>query len=184
MRPVAPVSPAARAGARRYGDPVAYPDDLLAAGEQVVVHTRPHWKTLVWPVLAFLVTVGLAAYLAAVIGGQTWTGWGRLGLGLLAAALVGWLTVVPVARWRTTHLVVTDRRVLVREGIVARQGIDMPMSRIDSVRYSHSMLEGLLGCGTLTIDSASGEPLEVEDVPHVQRVHALLYTEAEPTGDD
>jgi hypothetical protein len=38
------------------------------------------------------------------------------------------------------------------------------------------VLDRLLGSGTITIETASGDPLEFEDVPDVQRVYALLYT--------
>lgn len=164
---------------RRYGGGVAYPDDLLVEGEQVVVHTRPHPKVLLGPVLSFLATVGLGTYLAALISAQSWAVWGWLALAVLGVAVVGWLSVVPVLRWRATHFVVTNRRVLVREGVLSRHGIDLPMTRINSVRFSNTVVERLLGCGTLTIESASEEPLEFEDVPDVQRVHSLLYSEAE-----
>jgi len=157
---------------------VAYPDDLLVEGERVVVHTRPHWKMLAGPVLALLCVLGVASYIGAGISDLSWAGWGWAVLGAAAGVLVVWLTVVPVVRWRTTHFVVTTRRVLVREGVISRHGIDLPMSRINSVRFSNSAVERLLGCGTLSIETASDEPLEFEDVPHVQRVHALLYTEA------
>ena len=29
---------------------VGYPDNVLAADEQVVLHRHPHWKRLIWPV--------------------------------------------------------------------------------------------------------------------------------------
>ncbi|HVL84959.1 MAG TPA: PH domain-containing protein [Pseudonocardia sp.] len=157
---------------------MAYPDDLLVAGEEVVVHEHPHGKVLLGPVLWFLGTVGVLTYLAALVRAETWAPWAWLGLGVLGLVLVVWLTIVPVARWRSTHFVVTTRRVLVREGVLSRQGIDIPMSRINSVRFRHSMLERLLGCGTLIIESASDEPLEFDDVPDVERVHALLHHEA------
>jgi uncharacterized membrane protein YdbT with pleckstrin-like domain len=157
---------------------MAYPDDLLVPGEQVVVHRRPHWKVLVVPVLAFLSVVAAGTFLAALIRNQSWATWGWLALAGVGLVLVLWWTVVPVVRWRTTHFVVTDRRVLVREGVLSRQGIDIPMSRIHSVRFRHTVLERFLGCGTLVLESASDEPLEFDDIPGVQRVHALLYQEA------
>jgi uncharacterized membrane protein YdbT with pleckstrin-like domain len=156
---------------------VAYPDDLLVDGEQVVMHKHPHWKMLVVPVLVLLVVVGLGSFLAALVSAQSWAPWAWLALAVVGVVLVFWLTVVPVVRWRTTHFVVTTRRVLVREGVLSRQGIDIPMSRINSVQFRHTVLERLLGCGTLIIESASDEPLEFEDVPGVERVHALLYQE-------
>ncbi|MEJ3656042.1 PH domain-containing protein [Actinomycetes bacterium KLBMP 9759] len=156
---------------------MAYPDDLLVPGEQVVMHKHPHAKLLVLPVLVLLLVVGIGSFLAALVAEQSWAPWAWLGLGVVGVVLVVWWTVMPVVRWRTTHFVVTTRRVLVREGVLSRQGIDIPMSRINSVQFRHTALERLLGCGTLVIESASEEPLEFADVPGVEKVHALLYQE-------
>src|SRR3712207_8499637 len=57
----------------------------------------------------------------------------------LFRSLVGRFTVFPVLRWRTTHFVVTDRRVLVREGVLTRQGMDIPLRRISSVQIRQSL---------------------------------------------
>ncbi|MGH3822413.1 MAG: PH domain-containing protein [Pseudonocardiaceae bacterium] len=151
-----------------------YPDELLRSDEHVVVHKHPHWKMLLLPVLVFLIIVGLGAYLAALIDGQSWQQYGWIALGVLGGLGVLWLTVVPLLRWRTTHFVLTTRRVLVREGILSRSGIDIPISRINSVQFRHSVIDRILRCGTLIIESASDEPLEFDDIPQVERVHSLL----------
>lgn len=155
-----------------------YPEELLTADEQVVVHKHPHWKLILVPILVLLVVVAAASFLGALVASQPWAPWAWLGLAVVGAVLIIWLTVVPVIRWRTTHFVITTRRVLVREGVLARHGIDIPMSRINSVQFRHTLLERLLGCGTLIIESASDEPLEFDDIPDVERVHSLLYAEA------
>jgi len=156
---------------------VAYPDDLLVSGEQIVMHKHPHWKMLVRPVLVLLLVVALGAFLAALVRAQPWAPWGWSGLAVVGLGAIGWWTLWPVLRWRTTHFVVTTRRVLIREGVLSRQGIDIPMSRINSVQFRHSFLERMLGCGTLIIESASDEPLEFNDVPGVEHVYALVYQE-------
>jgi uncharacterized membrane protein YdbT with pleckstrin-like domain len=156
---------------------VAYPDDLLVEGEQVVVHRHPHWKMLVVPVVVLLLVVGVASFLAALVSAQSWALWAWLGLAVAGLALVGRFTVYPVVRWRTTHFVVTDRRVLVREGVLTRQGMDIPLKRISSVQFRQGLPERLLGAGTLVIESDSDESLEFDDVPGVRRVHAVLYNE-------
>ena len=156
---------------------MAYPDDLLVEDEQVVVHRHPHWKMLVVPVVVLLLVVGVASFLAAVVSAQSWAPWAWLGLAAAGLALVGRFTVYPVVRWRTTHFVVTDRRVLVREGVVTRQGMDIPLKRISSVQFRQGLLERMLGAGTLLIESDSDESLEFDDVPGVRRVHAVLYNE-------
>lgn len=159
---------------------MAYPDDLLVDDEQVVVHRHPHWKMLVLPVLALLLVVGVASFLAALVSAQAWAGWAWLGLAAAGLALVGRFTLYPVVRWRTTHFVVTDRRVLVREGVFTRHGMDIPSKRINSVQFRQGLLDRILGSGTLVIESDSDESLEFDDVPGVRRVHAVLYDEVSP----
>ncbi|HWR46291.1 MAG TPA: PH domain-containing protein [Pseudonocardiaceae bacterium] len=157
-----------------------YPDELLRGDERVLVHTHPHWKMLVLPVLAFLVIVGLGSYAAGWIAGQSWRFSGWIGLAVLGGIGVLWLTVTPLLRWRTTHFVLTTRRVLVREGVLTRSGIDIPINRINSVQFRHSLIDRILGCGTLIVESASDEPLEFDDIPQIERVHSLLYYEVNP----
>ncbi|MGH8966228.1 MAG: PH domain-containing protein [Actinomycetes bacterium] len=159
---------------------MAYPDELLVEGEQVVVHKHPHWKMLVVPVLVLLVVVGVTCFLAALVSAQSWAPWAWLGLAVAGLALVGRYTVVPAVRFRTTHFVVTDRRVLVRDGVFTRHGIDIPLRRISEVRFRRGVLERMLGAGTLVIESDSDGQLEFDDVPGVHRVYALLYREVAP----
>jgi uncharacterized membrane protein YdbT with pleckstrin-like domain len=161
-----------------------YPEDLLRGDERVVVHKHPHWKILVLPVLVLLIIVGLGSYVAALIDGQSWQLYGWIGLAVVGGTALLWLTVAPLLRWRTTHFVLTTRRVLVREGVLSRSGIDIPISRINTVQFRHSLIDRILGCGTLIVESASDEPLEFDDIPQVERVHSLLYYEVNPEPAD
>lgn len=156
---------------------MAYPEEALAEGESLVLHRHPHWKMLVLPVLYLVLAVAVASFLAALARNQSWAHVAWVVLTVVAAVAVLWLTVGPVLRWRSTHFVLTDRRVLVREGVFTRTGIDIPMTRINSVQFRHGLVDRVLGTGTLVIESASDEPLEFDDVPHVERVHSLLYNE-------
>ncbi|MFR9731067.1 PH domain-containing protein [Saccharopolyspora sp. MS10] len=156
---------------------MAYPDSLLGEDEHVVVHTHPHWKMLVLPVLLFLVVIGGGAYLAALAAGSAWELPMWIALGVVGGVLVIWWTLAPLVRWRTTHFVVTSRRLMVREGVFTRSGVDIPMWRINSVRFNHGIVDRMFGCGTLVVESASDEPLEFDDIPRVEQVHTLLYRE-------
>jgi uncharacterized membrane protein YdbT with pleckstrin-like domain len=156
---------------------VAYPDELLVAGETIIMHRHPHWKMMVVPVVVLLVVVGLGSYLAALIGAQSGGLWARVAVLVIALALVVRFTLVPLIRWRTTHFVITNRRVLVREGLITRRGMDIPMRRITGVQFRQSLFERLFGVGTLVMESASDDPLEFADVPGIEEVHGLLYQE-------
>ncbi|ANZ37830.1 hypothetical protein BBK82_18945 [Lentzea guizhouensis] len=163
---------------------MAYPDDLLSSGEHVVTHKHPHWKMLFFPVFWLLVVVVLGSYLAGLVGDLSWAtiAWGVLAV--VSLALVVGLTVVPLARWRTTHLVITTDRVIYREGVVKRTGLDIPLTRVHSVRFEQSFADRMLGCGTLIIESASDAPIPIDDVPSVEKVHTLLYREMNDNPED
>jgi uncharacterized membrane protein YdbT with pleckstrin-like domain len=160
---------------------VAYPKKLLSDGETVVLETHPHWKTLVLPVLALLATMVLAGFLLAVVDDST----GRYVIAGVAAVLAVVFFLAPFLRWRTTLFVITDKRVVVRTGILSRTGRDIPLSRVNDVTFSHNLLERILGCGTLVVESA-GERGQVQltEVPHVEQVQRTLYELAENVGRD
>lgn len=160
---------------------MGYPDNVLAEGERVVLHRHPHWKRLVGPVCALLFLTVLAAFGAAVVNRTGWDPTARQVVSAVIAGLwllgVSWLTLRPFLAWRSTHFVITDRRVMYRHGLVTRAGIDIPLARINSVEFRHGLADRLVRTGTLIIESASQDPLEFDDIPQVEQVHSLLYHE-------
>ena len=166
---------------------MGYPDNVLAEGEQVVLHRHPHWKRLIGPVLALLALTALAAFGAAVVSRTGWDPTARrvvtAVIGALWLLLVGWLTVRPFLAWRSTHFVITDRRVTYRPGVLTRAGIDIPLARINSVEFRHGLVDRMVRTGTLIIESASQDPLEFNDIPQVEQVHSLLYHEVFDTTE-
>ncbi|SFM48187.1 Bacterial membrane flanked domain [Nocardia asteroides] len=168
-----------------YCSAMGYPEDVLAPDEQLILHRHPHWKMLVWPVVTLIGGTAIAGFL----GGLAWRnteGSVRtvllLLIGLIWLGLILWRCVGKVIAWKSTHFIITDRRVLVRQGVITHTGIDIPLSRISSVQFQHGVFDRMLGTGTLIIGSSSEEPLEYDDIPQVQQVHALLYHEVFEAG--
>jgi uncharacterized membrane protein YdbT with pleckstrin-like domain len=151
-----------------------YPSRLLTDGERIDREMRPHWRILVVPVLVLLLTVFATSYATARWAGR-WQPLAWLFL-VVAVLVVGRWVVVPVVRWATTQYVLTNRRLIVRTGIVARQGRDMPLARVNDVHFRYTVLERLLGCGTLVVESA-GETgqLVIAAVPDVEVVQREIF---------
>ncbi|BDX33863.1 membrane protein [Mycobacterium antarcticum] len=160
---------------------MGYPDDVLAAEERVVLHRHPHWKRLLGPVLVLLLATALAGFGLGVVNRTDWDQMAKnivmIVIGVVWLILLGWLVLWPVLNWRSTHFVITDRRVMFRHGVMTRSGIDIPLARINSVEFRHGLLDRMLRTGTLIIESASQDPLEFHDIPRVEQVHSLLYHE-------
>ncbi|MFZ0833802.1 MAG: PH domain-containing protein [Mycobacterium sp.] len=168
---------------------MGYPDNVLANDERVVLHRHPHWKRLIGPVLVLVVATGLAVFVIALVEQTSWDQATKTVLywvvGGIWLVLVGWLALWPFLSWLTIHFVITDRRVMFRHGLLTRQGIDIPLARINSVEFRHGLLDRMLRTGTLMIESASQDTLEFDDIPQVERVHSLLYHEVFDTlGDE
>ena len=103
---------------------MGYPDNVLAADEQVVLHRHPHWKRLIGPVLLLIISTAAAAFVAAIVDKQNWGTAKTVVLLVILAVwllIVGWLTVWPFLTWLTTHFVITDRRVMFRHGLLTRR---------------------------------------------------------------
>jgi uncharacterized membrane protein YdbT with pleckstrin-like domain len=151
-------------------------DQSLAVGEASVEVLHPHWKTLVRPIaLTFLVVAVLLVAEVLIPAGQA-AATERLVLGVVAIVLLMWWLVYPLLRWRTTVYELTTRRMRLRDGIIARNGRDIPLSRITDVSFRKGPLDRLLDCGTLIVESAGehGE-LVLTAIPHVERVQATLF---------
>ena len=161
--------------------PMAYPRENLAPGERIVLHRHPHWKCLLGPFLIFILCTAIAGLLAGVVARSSLASSGELAAYIvIAVAWAGaaiWFFIRPLVSWKTTHFVLTDRRVIFRNGIITRSGIDIPMRRINTVEFRHGLIDRMLRTGTLVIESASDDPLAFHDIPQVEKVHALLYHE-------
>ncbi|MDP4015179.1 MAG: PH domain-containing protein [Candidatus Nanopelagicales bacterium] len=164
---------------------MAYPEKLLSDGEEVEFEMRPHWRALVVPGLLLFAVIFSAVFLGAKF--SSWFANSDLirSMGSWAVALVALFVLVvfvirPFLYWVTTQYVFTSRRIIVRSGLIARHGRDMPLSKVNNVSFDVSVFGRLLNYGTLTIDSASDEALIIEDVPsveHIQREVNRLHEE-------
>jgi uncharacterized membrane protein YdbT with pleckstrin-like domain len=153
---------------------VAFSRRLLNDGEHVVVSTHTHVKSLLAPAVWLIVLAGLAGYLSSYPSGKART---LLLLVIWVAALAAaiWLVGRPFLRWLSTSYTVTNRRLVVRTGILSRRGHEVPIARISDVSYEHGLVDRILGCGTLIVSDASERgPLVLDDIPHVEQVHLEL----------
>jgi uncharacterized membrane protein YdbT with pleckstrin-like domain len=160
---------------------VGYPDNVLASGEQVVLHRHPHWRRLIGAVFMLILATTVAAFGAAVVNTTGWPPTAKNAIFAVIWAIwlmvIGWRTLWPFLTWLTTHFVITDRRVMFRHGVLTRGGMDIPLARIVHVEFQCGVVDRLTRTGTLIVESAAQDPLAFSDIPYVEQVHALLYHE-------
>lgn len=154
---------------------MAFPEKLLTDDEEIVEHLHPHWITLV-PATLWLVVICVASgILLAVLPDSNAHGPLVIAVLALAMLLLCWLTFVPWIRWRTTHYVLTDERVVIRRGILRHTGRDIPLGRINDVGFVLTLWDRMVRAGTLTIESAGEQGQErLVNVPRAQQVQQTI----------
>ncbi|HEV7207436.1 MAG TPA: PH domain-containing protein [Mycobacteriales bacterium] len=155
---------------------MAYPRGLLSEGEDVVLDLHPHGKALIVPLALVPIVIGLGSFLAAVAPAGSAHRPLQLAVLVVALALLSMFSLRPFLRWQATHYVITNRRIVLRSGILSRRGRDIPLNRVNDVSFEHGLLERLLRTGSLTVESAGERgQLVLTDVPRVERVQHTIY---------
>ena len=145
-------------------------------GEHSVLILHPHWKTVLLPFVLLVAVAVVAAVLLAVIPHNRLQADERIAVGVVALVVALIWTGVPFLRWRTTTYELTNRRLRLRKGILSRTGRDFPLIRISDVSFSQGVLDRLLGCGRLVVESPGEHgQLVLTEIPEVRRVQALLF---------
>lgn len=153
---------------------MGYPERLLGPDEHLMLTLRPHVKALLRPALVLLATGPATGFLIGMVPDGS-AAWLPLAVVAVAAATVGRWVLVPFLTWFTTLYVITDRRLVTRHGAMGRTGHDMPLTRLGDVRFSHGVVDRVLGCGRLVVESAGATGLVLDDVPRVEQVMEALY---------
>ena len=150
---------------------MAYPKNLLSDGEVVIHDLRPHWRGLIIPAAIFLSTLFIGFYALARIDVSAI----RMLIALVMLLIIVFACVKPVLEWFTTNYVFTDRRIIVRSGLIVRRGRDMPLSRINDVSFVHRPIERILNSGTLFVESGgTNGQLVIRDVPNVESIQSEI----------
>ncbi|MDR3536358.1 MAG: PH domain-containing protein [Acetobacteraceae bacterium] len=149
---------------------MAYYTRVLQPDERVLVVGRLHWSIYVRAVLVLVVAF-------AILVGSFWLQDAQQEsiVQLVAAlvALVGLLEALRVAiRRHTTEIVVTDKRVIFKRGVISRHTVEMNVGKIETVDVEQGLLARLFDYGTVVIRGTGsgfeplrgvGEPLAIRN---------------------
>ena len=165
---------------------MGYVEKVLLPGERVIYTTGLHW--LVYGRAFVLVALAglLAIFSVANLADPNWASVAMGGLALAAfLALLGLLLFIAAAiRRSTTELAVTDQRVILKRGVIARHTIEMNRSKVESVDVDQSLLGRILGYGTVLVRGTGGslEPMQSISDPLRFRSHITADTAPSTAG--
>jgi uncharacterized membrane protein YdbT with pleckstrin-like domain len=173
-----------------------FPKKNLNANETIALDMHPHWWYFAEPVWSLLGSIVLGIVVLAKTDEGTSA---RKGLGVLALVLlVGtaiWL-IIRYLKWLTTNFVITSNRLIFRQGVIGKSGIEIPLERVNNVNFNQSVFERILGAGDLLIESGGEDGQQrFTDIRRPAQVQNLIHAQMEghfqrragyvsaPTGD-
>jgi uncharacterized membrane protein YdbT with pleckstrin-like domain len=129
---------------------VPFSRKLLNENEELVLDLHPHWVYFVKSALLFVAAVIIGVLILTWDGAPDALGLGSGGLILIAVLWMGWTYI----EWVTTNFVITTDRLIYRHGVLSKHGIEIPLERVNTVFFSQSIFERMVGSGDLLIESA------------------------------
>jgi len=152
---------------------MAFPKRLLNSFETVRVDLRPHWWFLAPPGVATLAALIFTIYALTLDGGA---GKAVKIIALIILVIIGGWMLRTYAKWYSSHFVVTSHRVIYRAGVLRKNGMQIPLERVNNVNFSQTVFERMLGAGDLLIESGGeGGQERFSDIPHADRVANLIH---------
>ena len=150
---------------------MSYPKELLSPGETIIAEFRPHWSSVLVPLVLTFAALVAVALLAAFTEGAVGQ-WGPLVVAVIWLAV----TLPSLIRWLTTQHVVTNERVIHRQGFVSKHGKEIPHEMINTVAFRQTVFERMLGSGDVVIESAGeqGQTL-YSNIPKPEQLQTLIY---------
>lgn len=162
---------------------MAFPRKHLNDDEQLVVDLHPHWIFLAPSVGVLIVAVAVALLVIFGLDDGTFKTIAGPVMGVIVLVALVWFAV-RYAKWLTTEFAVSNHRVMSRWGILSKHGRQIPLERINTVEFSQSLFERMLGAGDLGIESASdGGREEFSDIRHPDEVQREIYIQIRANVD-
>ena len=150
-----------------------YQRELLSPGEEIVREFRPHLIRVLRELLILALTLAVAGFLLWLpIFPSEWQ-W----IGVLVVFLVALFVTIPnIVRWRFSEYVITNERVITREGVIRKSGKEIPLEVINDVSFSQTVFERIFGTGDVVFESA-GEfgQNRYTDIPRPEQIQTLIY---------
>jgi len=156
---------------------MSYVERNLIPGETVFYKTGLHWSVLIAPFLigaacgigSLLLAIYTYSDKAAVTNSKSGaTGPSEVLLtGVIILAVIAAVSIISgIVRRDSTEMAVTNKRVVIKTGILSRRTFELLLSQTESIRVEESFMGKMFGYGTVTIRGTGGTPETFLKIAH------------------
>ncbi|MCU1401483.1 MAG: hypothetical protein JWN62_4592 [Acidimicrobiales bacterium] len=157
-----------------------YPKKLLNADETVALDLHPHWWFFSEAAGALILSIIAGIAVLVLVDSDSSARKPLLIVVLIAVVLSAIWLFRRYSKWVTTNFVITNDRIIFRQGVIAKSGIEIPLDRVNNVNFHQSIFERMLGAGDLLIESGGEDGQQrFTDVRKPQNVQNLIHSQVE-----
>jgi uncharacterized membrane protein YdbT with pleckstrin-like domain len=147
-------------------------DEYLLPTERRVIRVRKHWAVMLNHVSS------TSLFLLALVIGER-----LLPDSILIDNIVWYLALVAVLRftvltilWWIERIVITDKRVMLAEGIITHNVGMMPLSKVTDLTFRRTLAGRMFGYGTIVVESAGQIQAlnEIDYLPRPEEIYEAL----------
>jgi membrane protein YdbS with pleckstrin-like domain len=138
---------------------------------------KKHWIHLVKEFLIGAVATFLIGWLTGYLAGHNLSG-------LVSVVVIIWIIIMAYVGWRVAdwyfdRFILTNKRIMVVNGLVARTVGMMPLVRVTDMKYMQSPLGRMLNYGTFVVESAGQDQAlrEVKTLPNPNELYLRIVEE-------
>ncbi|MEU0547577.1 PH domain-containing protein [Micromonospora sp. NPDC005979] len=138
---------------------------------------KRHWIHLTNPLLIGVAATFVLGYLSGFLAGRSVGALTTIAV-LLWFAVMGWVAW-KVADWWYDRFILTNKRVMVVNGIVTRKVAMMPLVRVTDMKYEQTPTGRALNYGTFVLESAGQEQAlrEIKNLPNPNELYLRVVEE-------
>ncbi|GAA3737765.1 PH domain-containing protein [Micromonospora maritima] len=138
---------------------------------------KRHWVHLTTPIIVGVAATFVLGYLSGFLAGQDVGALTTVAV-LLWFGVMGWVAW-RVADWWYDRFILTNKRVMVVNGIITRRVAMMPLVRVTDMKYEQTPSGRALNYGTFVLESAGQEQAlrEIKNLPNPNELYLRVVEE-------
>ena len=159
---------------------MSYVEKVLLPGERVVYAPVLHWiiyvQGLFITALGGVFGVGSKMLLVTFVGAEMARHYVKLPAGIALVIVFCGVVLLLGAYLRqiSTELVITDRRIIAKYGVISRATYEIMLNRVTGANFDQSILGRLCGYGLVLVHGAGGETSPFDVVANPAGFHRAL----------
>jgi membrane protein YdbS with pleckstrin-like domain len=166
---------------------MGYIEQNLSSGEAVLYRTRLHWTVMVTPcigaVLLGAAGIGLLAGAVSESTGNSGNSGVFVGAGVLSLVIAAICILTGYVKRAATEMAVTNKRVLVKRGVLTRRSIEIMLAKIESIAVDQTLTGRMFDFGTIMVRGTGGTPEPFAKIAHPLEFRRRVQEEIDKLQD-